>query len=37
MEISYSGMPRWSGTVLLENLRYRYRLTIQFDGAAGQP
>ena len=37
MVISYSGMPRWSGTVQLENLRYRYRLTIQFDGGEGQP
>jgi hypothetical protein len=27
--IEYSGMPRWSGTVTLENLRYHYRLTIQ--------
>jgi hypothetical protein len=27
--IDYSGMPRWSGTVVLDNLRYRYRLTIQ--------
>ena len=27
--IDYSGMPRWSGTVTLENLRYHYRLTIQ--------
>jgi hypothetical protein len=27
--ITYSGMPRWSGTVVLENLRYHYRLTIQ--------
>ncbi len=25
----YSGMPRWSGTVVLDNLRYNYRLTIQ--------
>jgi hypothetical protein len=30
MRISYSGMPRWSGTVVLDNLRYHYRLTIQF-------
>ncbi len=30
MEISYSGTPRWSGTVVLENLRYHYKLTIQF-------
>ncbi|MGV8894130.1 MAG: DUF3261 domain-containing protein [Burkholderiaceae bacterium] len=27
--IDYSGLPRWSGTVVLENLRYHYRLTIQ--------
>jgi hypothetical protein len=27
--IDYSTMPRWSGTVVLENLRYQYRLTIQ--------
>ena len=26
--ISYSGMPRWSGTVVLDNQRYGYRLTI---------
>jgi len=30
MEIVYSGSPRWSGTVVLENLRYHYKLTIQF-------
>lgn len=30
MRIVYSGTPRWSGTVVLENLRYRYKLTIQF-------
>lgn len=30
MLIDYSGQPRWSGTVTLENLRYHYRLTIQF-------
>jgi hypothetical protein len=30
MEIAYSGTPRWSGTVVLENLRYHYKLTIQF-------
>jgi hypothetical protein len=30
MEIAYSGNPRWSGTVVLENLRYHYKLTIQF-------
>jgi hypothetical protein len=27
--IRYQTMPRWNGTVVLENLRYRYRLTIQ--------
>jgi len=27
--IAYSGQPRWSGTVLLENQRFHYRLTIQ--------
>ena len=27
--IEYSGMPRWSGTVALSNLRYGYKLTIQ--------
>jgi hypothetical protein len=27
--IDYSGMPRWSGTVVLNNLRYDYRLTVQ--------
>jgi hypothetical protein len=27
--VTYSAMPRWSGTVVLDNLRYRYRLTIQ--------
>lgn len=27
--INYSGQPRWSGTAILENLRYHYRLTIQ--------
>jgi hypothetical protein len=26
--VRYSGMPRWSGTVVLDNLRYHYRLTI---------
>ena len=30
MRIAYSGAPRWSGTVLLDNLRYHYKLTIQF-------
>lgn len=33
MLIDYSGQPRWSGTVVLENLRYHYRLTIQFAPA----
>jgi hypothetical protein len=27
--IDYSGSPRWSGTVVLENRRFHYRLTIQ--------
>jgi hypothetical protein len=27
--LRYTAMPRWSGTVVLDNLRYRYRLTIQ--------
>jgi hypothetical protein len=27
--IDYSGLPHWSGTVVLQNLRYKYRLTIQ--------
>jgi hypothetical protein len=27
--IAYSGQPRWSGTVRLDNLRYKYRLTVQ--------
>jgi hypothetical protein len=30
MQIVYSGSPRWSGIVVLENLRYHYKLTIQF-------
>ena len=29
MVIDYSGAPRWSGKVVLSNLRYRYRLTIE--------
>jgi hypothetical protein len=33
MRIAYSGAPRWSGTVQLENLRYHYKLTIQFAPA----
>lgn len=28
MTIEYSGAPRWSGKIVLANLRYRYRLTI---------
>jgi len=27
--IDYSAMPRWSGTIRMNNLRYKYRLTIQ--------
>lgn len=27
--ITYSGQPRWSGTVVMDNARYKYRLTIQ--------
>lgn len=27
--INYSTMPRWTGTVVLQNMRYQYRLTIQ--------
>jgi hypothetical protein len=27
--VDYSGLPRWSGTVVLQNLRYKYRLTIE--------
>jgi hypothetical protein len=27
--ISYASLPRWSGTVTLDNLRYGYRLSIQ--------
>ena len=27
--LTYSSMPRWTGTVVLENWRYKYRLTIQ--------
>ena len=30
LQIAYSNNPRWSGTVVLENLRYHYKLTIQF-------
>ena len=27
--VSYSAMPRWSGAITIDNLRYHYRLTIQ--------
>jgi hypothetical protein len=27
--VTYSGEPRWSGTINMNNLRYNYRLTIQ--------
>ena len=27
--IEYSGVPRWLGKIIVHNLRYRYRLTIQ--------
>lgn len=27
--ISYSAQPRWSGTIVMDNLRYKYKLTIQ--------
>ena len=27
--ITYSALPRWNGTAILENVRYNYRLTIQ--------
>ena len=29
MVIDYSSQPRWSGKVVLTNLRYHYRLTIE--------
>lgn len=29
LQIEYSSFPRWGGTVKLENLRYKYSLTIQ--------
>ncbi|MEC5163275.1 MULTISPECIES: DUF3261 domain-containing protein [unclassified Janthinobacterium] len=29
VQIDYSALPRWGGTVVLQNLRYQYRLTIQ--------
>ena len=28
-EINYSGEPRWNGKIVVSNLRYRYRLTIE--------
>lgn len=31
MVIDYSGLPRWSGRLVLENLRYKYRLTIESE------
>lgn len=31
MVINYSGMPRWSGKLVLDNLRYQYRLTIESE------
>ena len=27
--VAYSATPRWSGTIKMDNLRYKYRLTIQ--------
>nr|WP_308602506.1 DUF3261 domain-containing protein [Massilia sp. Dwa41.01b] len=30
--IDYSGMPRWKGKAVLDNLRYKYRLTIESAG-----
>lgn len=27
--VGYSAQPRWSGTIKMDNLRYKYRLTIQ--------
>jgi hypothetical protein len=27
--IAYSGMPRWHGTAVLDNVRYKYKLTIE--------
>ncbi|MNY83294.1 hypothetical protein D3C86_2259710 [compost metagenome] len=29
--INYSGFLRWSGKLVLENLRYNYRLTIESE------
>ncbi|KQZ28167.1 DUF3261 domain-containing protein [Duganella sp. Root1480D1] len=34
MQITYSDAQRWNGTVVLENLRYHYKLTIQFAANA---
>jgi hypothetical protein len=31
MVINYSGMPRWIGKLVLDNLRYQYRLTIESE------
>lgn len=31
MVINYSGSPRWSGKLVLDNLRYQYRLTIESE------
>ncbi len=31
MVINYSGTPRWSGKLVLDNLRYKYRLTIESE------
>jgi hypothetical protein len=31
MRITYSAMPRWTGTIVLDNQRYKYRLTIQSE------
>ncbi len=31
MVVNYSGMPRWSGKLVLDNLRYKYRLTIESE------
>lgn len=27
--ITYAGQPRWNGTIVMDNLRYQYKLTIQ--------
>lgn len=34
LQVTYSDVQRWSGTVVLENLRYHYKLTIQFAANA---